>query len=135
MKMILEVEKKQPVQVKDFAQVEKALRALKSYGPHSFASLAREDGTYIQVAGGRVTCALELRMQPDNRHFRAYLVESKTRSKSQQTLMFGGGHLQLEYDEILFIDDVVVAFRAFFSSEPFPSEMKWRDVSKMFRNS
>jgi hypothetical protein len=135
MKMILEVEKKQPVQVKNFAQVEKELRALKSYGPHSFASLTREDGTYLQVAGGRVTCVLELREQPENRHFRAYLVGSSARSKTQQTIMFGGGMLQLEYDEVLFIDDVVVAFRAFFNSEPFSDEMKWRDVSKIFRNS
>jgi hypothetical protein len=135
MKMILEVEKKQPVQVKKFAQVEKELRALKSYGPHSFASFTRGDGTYLQVAGGRVTCALELREQPEGRHFRAYLVGSSARSKTQQTLMFGGGMLQLEYDEVLFIDDVIVAFRAFFNSEPFPDEMKWRDVSKIFRNS
>lgn len=132
--MILEVEKKQPIQVRDFSKVEKALRALKSYGPHSFASLTREDGTYLQVAGGRVTCALEMRVQPDHKHFRAYLETPRARSRDQQILMFGGGHVQMKYDEVLFIDDVLVAFKAFFDSEPFPGNIKWRDMSEVLKN-
>lgn len=50
--LLLEIEGKKPVQVQDFALVEKTLRSLKSYGPASFAILTKEDGSYVQVAGG-----------------------------------------------------------------------------------
>tara|TARA_B100001778_G_scaffold332340_1_gene338446 strand:+ start:261 stop:386 length:126 start_codon:yes stop_codon:yes gene_type:complete len=32
-------------------------------------------------------------------------------------------------DEILFIDDVVEAFKSFYEKKPFPVEIKWRDMS------
>lgn len=134
MKMLLEVEKKAPSQVKDFEKVEDALRSLKSYGPHSFASLTKQDGSYVQVAGGRVTCVLEMRDRNGSQHWRAHLTESKVPFKGQQTLMFGGGHMTMEPDEVLFIDDVIAVFRAFFESAPLPDEVKWRDMSSLFGN-
>ena len=56
MKMLLEVEKRSPVQAESFAKIEQSLRSLKSYGPESFAILTAQDGSYLQVAGGRITC-------------------------------------------------------------------------------
>jgi hypothetical protein len=132
MKMLLEVEKKQAVQVSEFSKVEKALRSLKSYGPHSFASLTRHDDSYVQVAGGRVTCILEMRDQQNGIHWRAYLNNPRVPYEGQQTLMFGGGHMTMEADEVLFIDDVITAFRAFFDDSPYPDELKWRDMSHVF---
>ncbi|ROT97424.1 hypothetical protein EB810_06060 [Altererythrobacter sp. FM1] len=132
MKMLLEVEKTPPAQVQDFAKIEKSLRALKSYGPQSYASLIRPDGSYIQVAGGRVTCVLEIREMPSGKHWRAYLEEPKVPFKGEQTLLFGGGHMKMEPDEVLFIDDVVTAFRSFFDGVAFPENLRWRDMSQMF---
>ena len=62
--MLLEVENKPSRNVDDFQVVEKELRTLKSYGPSSFAILTNADGDFIQVAGGRVTCVVELKTRP-----------------------------------------------------------------------
>ncbi len=133
MKMLLEVEKKKPAQVHEFSKVEKVLRGLKSYGPQSYASLTKTDGSYLQVAGGGVSCVMEMREKPSDRHWRAYLEVAKVPFKGQQTLMFGGGHMTMEPDEVLFIEDVVAVFRAFFESKPFPKDIKWRDMSQIVR--
>lgn len=134
MKMILEVEKKEPVVVEKFSSVEKALNSLKSYGPSSYASLTKEDGSYLQVAGGRVTCVLEYRVPSDQKHLRAYLATPKVSYEGTQTLMFGGGHMNMEPDEMLFIDDVIAAFKAFFNAESLPENLLWRDMPGMFDN-
>ncbi|MHA3916184.1 hypothetical protein [Halovulum sp. GXIMD14793] len=129
MKMLLEVEKKKPTQVKNFDSVEKALRDLKSYGPHSFAILTAQDGSYLQIAGGRVTCVLEHRNRNDGKHHRAYLAQAKVPFEGKQTLMFGGGHMTMQPDEVLFIDDVVEVFRAFFEGNALPDRIQWRDMT------
>ncbi|WP_082267132.1 MULTISPECIES: hypothetical protein [Komagataeibacter] len=132
--MILKVENKKPIEVSEFSTIEKALRSLKSYGPRSYAILENSDGSYIQVAGGRVTCVLELREKKDNKHLRAYLPVPHVCYTGEQTLMFGAGKVKMQPDEILFIDDVVSAFRAFFENLPFPSTIKWRDMSNIFND-
>ncbi|WP_292056358.1 MULTISPECIES: hypothetical protein [unclassified Martelella] len=48
----------------------------------------------MQVAGGRVTCVLELRDQQASKHWRAYLEKAKVPFEGEQTLMFGGGHMK-----------------------------------------
>lgn len=83
----------------------------------------------MQVAGGRVTCVLELRDQQASKHWRAYLEKTKVPFEGEQTLMFGGGHMKMQPDEILFIDDVVEAFKSFYEKKPLPVEIKWRDMS------
>ncbi len=130
--MLLEIENKKPVHVDMFQLVEKALRRLKSYGPSSFACLSDADGAYVQIAGGRVTCVVERRMPSGGRHFRAYLASARVPFEGTQTLSFGAGQLNMEPDEILFIDDVIPVFEAFFNSEPLPSNIYWRDMSDYF---
>lgn len=130
--MLLEVENKTPCSVNDFKIVEKHLKNLKSYGLHSFASLQRADGSYIQVAGGRVTCIVEWRDIRTGQHWRAWLPTPRVAYTGQQTLMFGGGDMTMQPDEILFIDDVIVTFQAFFESCPFPSYIEWRNMNYLF---
>lgn len=129
MNMVLEVEKRSPIYPKKFGEIEKALRALRSYGPQSYASLTRPDGSYVQVAGGRVTCALEMYERLQSKHWRAYLEEPRVPFDGQQILSFGGGQLNLEPDEILFIEDVIGVFMAFFELRNTPDFIKWRDIS------
>ncbi|WP_308719054.1 hypothetical protein [Komagataeibacter xylinus] len=128
----MKVENKDPVKVDNFSKIEKSLRSLKSYGPCSYAILENDDGSYIQVAGGRVTCVLELREKNQDRQFRAYLSVPHVCYTGEQTLMFGAGQVKIQPDEILFIDDVVAAFKAFFEKTPFPLNIKWREMSHIF---
>ncbi|MEL6101357.1 MAG: hypothetical protein AAFR71_16380 [Pseudomonadota bacterium] len=126
--MILEAEKQEPSNVSDFGRVETTLRKLKSYGPSSFASLTSVDGSYVQVAGGRVTCILEYRATNSNALSRAYLAEKRSPFEGIQTLVCGAGHIKMMPDEILFIDDVIPVFEAFYMGASFPEVVLWREV-------
>ncbi|WP_136444012.1 hypothetical protein [Pacificoceanicola onchidii] len=124
--MLLEAENKNPVRVADFSTVERVLRGLKSHGKTSFASLTKDDGSFVQVAGGRVTCILERRAKGSSDIQRAFLFDVKSPFKGTQTLVCGAGHIEHQPDEGLFIDDVIACFRAFFKGWDFPSEIGWR---------
>jgi hypothetical protein len=126
--MLLEIEGKKPVQVRDFALVEKALRSLKSYGPASFAILTQEDGSYVQVAGGRLTCVVERRSAGAGKQMRARYERAKVPFEGSQTLVFGGGKLEAEPEEILFIEDVILIFKAFWEGSAGTAVIAWRDM-------
>ena len=131
--MTFEIEGKPPAMADKFAQVEKGLRKLKSYGPHSFASLTHENGSYIQVAGGGQTCVIEKR-SADGTHLRAYLETPRVPFEGEQTLVFGGGRITMQPNEILAIDGVIELFRVFFGKDDAPDWVHWRDMSAMFDN-
>lgn len=125
--MLLEQERKPAKRVATFKPVETALRRLCSYGPSSFAVLTADDGSFIQFAGGGATCVLEWRRAGDDAPRRAYLARKKVQFEGPQVLMFGGGHMQMAPEEILFADDVVAAFRAFFEGGEVPGALLWRE--------
>lgn len=131
MKMTLEVEGRKPVYTSSFRQVEKSLRRLRSYGPNSFANLTKEDGSYLQIAGGGVTCVLEMHEMPGGKHWRAYLDKPKVPFEGQQKMMFGGGEITMEADEILFIDDAITIFKCFFDETMDLCGVGWRDMSHL----
>ena len=127
--MIFEVDGKRVNGEVTLARLGKTLRSLKSYGPKSFACLTLADGSYMQVAGGRVTCILERREAGASMMFRAYLEEPRAPFSGPQTFSFGGGTLTVEPDEFLFIeDDVIPAFEAFFNGDALPARLKWRAI-------
>jgi hypothetical protein len=70
--MRLEVENKPVIEHVNAAQLRSAITGLRSYGPSSYASLTDEQGNYLQVAGGGITCLLERRDAATGRHYRAY---------------------------------------------------------------
>lgn len=135
MRMLLEVEGKRPEQVREFAKVELALKELEATGPHSFASLTRQDGSYVQVAGGKHQCVVEKRDVSDNTHWRAYHSETCSPSDAEHILSFGGGQMTMAKEEIFSIDEVISVWRAFFEASSFPPGMEWRDMTEMFRGS
>ncbi len=135
MRMLLVVEGKRPEQVREFAKVEAALRELDSYGPHSYASLTRQDGSYIQVAGGEQKCLIEKRDIVDNTHWRAHLAKAISPSDVPQVLKFGGGQMTMAAHEIFFIEDVISVWRSFFYTEPFAADIIWRQMTEIFRKS
>jgi hypothetical protein len=72
-----------------------------------------------------------MREMPSAKLWRAYMDEPRVPFEGLQTLMFGGGRLEVEPGETLFIDDVVCIFRAFFLFQAFPGRIKWRDMSRL----
>ena len=125
--MLFEVEGKASVEQPKLAFIERSLRELKSYSKHTFASLQHSDGSYMQVAGGQVTCILERRDVGSSRMLRGYLAKARAPFVGTQMLSFGGGTVLAEPDEFLFMeDDVIPAFQAFFDRQPLPADVKWR---------
>lgn len=127
--MRLEVEKKAPVDNVSEEKVRAAILALRSYGPSSFASLTDEEGNYLQVAGGGVTCMLERREASSGRHYRAYGEEPSKVYPDGTLLMFGGGKIALQADEWFTAPVVADAFLAFLNGQELPSSIRWRDVT------
>lgn len=133
MVLLLVVEGKKPQQVRDFVKVEAALTELDASGPHSYASLTHQDGSYVQVAGGKQECLIEKRDITSNTHWRAHLATARSRSATPHVLTFGGGQMTLAEDEVFTIDEVISIWRSFFDKEPFTTDIAWRDVTDMLR--
>jgi hypothetical protein len=132
--MRLEAENKSPIQNATAADVRAALSKLRSYGPSSYASLTDVHGSYLQVAGGGVTCMLEWRDAVTGHHFRAHNDTPNKVFPDGTILSFSGGEVKLKSDEWLTIPTVEKAFLAFLASEPLSSLIKWRDISAIFES-
>ena len=129
MSLVLEIEGKQPHHDPTPKVVERELRKLRSYGKSSFASLTRKDGSYLQVAGGGVGCLLERRSIPEQRHFRAFVVEPRVPFEDGTELVFGGGRIKLMRDEWLDIGTVTKVFLHFLTDPAASDGVQWRDVT------
>jgi hypothetical protein len=131
--MRLEVESRPPIDNATEAQVRTAVLGLRSYGPSSFASMTDEAGNYLQVAGGGVTCMLEMRDASTGRHYRAYHDVDRPTHPDGTLLVFGGGEIALRADEWFAAPLVADAFVSFLKGEKLPSSIKWRDVTDLFQ--
>jgi hypothetical protein len=131
--LLLKVEGKRPEQVREFSTVETALRELDASGPHSFATLTRQDGSYVQVAGGKEKCLIEKRDIPHQMHWRAYWRPVSATSDSLQVITCGAGQITARADEIFSVEDVVSIWRSFCYNKPSASEVMWRSMSEIFR--
>ena len=119
MVMLLEVEGKRAEQVRKFEKVKAALRELESFGPHSYASLTRQDGSYVQVAGGKKKCLIEMRDFGDKKHYRASFAMAETALGQEQVIECGAGHITVLANEVFSIEDVISVWRSFFQGIPF----------------
>lgn len=130
----LEVEGAQPRAVKDRSEVEKALRKLTPVGKPSFAILDSGLGSYLQVAGGQVSCAVELHMglRPTKpRQWRAVMETPHRNYSVPVTKHFGAGTLLVQPDEVLWIDDVVAVVDEFLQGQEFPASVRWRELVEL----
>lgn len=130
--MRLEVESRPPIDNATEAQVRTAVLGLRSYGPSSFASMTDEAGNYLQVAGGGVTCMLEMRDAAARRHYRAYQDVDRPIHPDGTLLVFGGGEIPLKADEWFAAPMVADAFVSFLKGEELTSSIRWRDVTSLF---
>lgn len=124
--MILEQEGKKTVDNPTVNQIKKAISSLRSYGPSSFASITNSEGKYLQVAGGGITCMLELYDPETNQRFRAFSDKKNPAFPDGTLLVFGAGKLAMQSDEWFFADKVAEAFCNFSKEEPLPIDIKWR---------
>ncbi len=127
--MRLEVERKAAVEQPTEKVVRSALMRLRSYGPQSYASLTDDEGNYLQVAGGGVTCLLERRDARSGDHFRGYHDKPSPVFGDGTALVFSGGEVRLNADEWFTASAVADAFAAFLTGAPLPDNIRWRDVT------
>jgi hypothetical protein len=131
--MLFEVENEAPKRDPAAAQVSAAITKLRSYGPSSFASITDAQGSYLQVAGGGLTCLLERRAAAGGQHFRAYLEAPGGIHPDGTILAFSGGQIKLQADEWLSAPLVIEAFTAFLQGHALPASIRWRDITPIFK--
>ena len=124
--MKLEVEGKAGISNPTAAQVARAIRSLKSYGRSSYASLTNESGNYVQVAGGGISCMVELFEVPTEVRSRAFHDKPNAARPGGTILVFGAGNIPMRSDEWFMANQVVEIFLAFHATAPFPSYVSWR---------
>ncbi|MDW3684257.1 hypothetical protein RA280_21375 [Cupriavidus sp. CV2] len=126
--MRLEVEGKAPVCGPSDAKVSKAIKSLRSYGPSSYASLTDDNGSYMQVGGGGVTCLLEKFDAEKGKRYRAYHGMPNAAYPDGTLLVFSAGNIPMKSDEWFRSDQVAEIFIAYLHRLPEPECVRWRDA-------
>ncbi len=124
--MKFEVESKASVNNPTPALIARAIQSLNSYGRSSYASLTNESGSYVQVAGGGVSCMVELFDTSAEIRFRAFHDKPNAARPDGTLLVFGAGNLPMRSDEWFMAHQVVEIFLAFHSNATFPDYVRWR---------
>ncbi|QOF76338.1 hypothetical protein [Variovorax sp. 38R] len=106
--------------------LESRLLALRSYGRHSFASLTDDQGNYLQVAGGGVTCMVERFDALSSTMVRAFHDKPSPIFPDGTMLAFGAGELRLMSDKWFQANAVVAIFLCFKHCRKYPVNVHWR---------
>lgn len=109
-------------------QIKRTIKALKSYGHHSYASLIDGSGRYVQVAGGGVRCMVEQFDPRSGVRLRAFHDKPNPVCPDGTILSFGAGNIPLKSDEWFMSDQVVEIFISFLEGKEFPGYVSWRSV-------
>lgn len=126
--MKLEIEGKKSIEEAQESQIRRAIKALKSYGPSSYASLTDSSGNYVQVAGGGVSCMVERYEIGNAARFRAFHDTPSPVRPDGTILSFRAGNIPMRSDEWFMSDQVAEVFISFLKGEPFPSYVHWREA-------
>jgi len=108
---------------------ETSLRRLleqKQGGDNTFAILEADDGSYVQMVGGGVACCVEWRDLKRGRHYRAFVEPPRVPWTAVSTL----GTVQVNPEEIVFIEQVVEVFTSFMNGEVCSRDLRWRDITE-----
>lgn len=124
--MLLTCEGKPSVQNPKASQIRKILRSLRSYGASSYASLTKDNGSYLQVAGGGVTCLLELYRADTGERLRAFQNIKHKAFPDGTLLIFRAGEIPMMADEWFMADQVSDIFCCFLEGSEFPVAIQWR---------
>lgn len=127
--MILEREGKSPIRNPTTAQIEGALRKLRTVGPSAFASVTAPDGTYLQTAGSPAGLVLERREGSSDSHFRAFQSPPVVPFEDGTELVFTAGRIALRTGEWFQLRQVIEIFAAFVEHRALPAYVQWRDLT------
>lgn len=128
MAMRLEAQKKAAIESPSDAKVRRAIMSLRSYGPSSYASLTDDNGSYIQVGGGGVSCLVEEFDAVKGIRHRAYHGTQNAAFPDGTILVFSAGKIPMKSDEWFRSDQVADIFVAYLNRLPEPGYLKWRDA-------
>jgi len=93
----------------------------------SFANLAAEDGSFVQVAGGPGLFLLE-RRELSGTHSRACQDHPVAIHPDGTVLQSSAGNFCLAQDEWFLLKQIVEVFEAFSNGQPLPSYVRWRNL-------
>jgi hypothetical protein len=124
--MKFDIEGKAGIAMPTQAQISRAIKSLRSYGPSSYASLTDNAGNYLQVAGGGVSCMVEHFEIGGERRRRAFHDNSSPVRPDGTILVFGAGNIPMQSDEWFMSNEVVEIFLAFLIGKSFPPSIHWR---------
>ena len=126
--MLLEAENRKALHNPDPELLIEYLFDLDPGGNSSFAYLTRDDGSYVQAAGGGTACVLKWRDIAHARHNRAYRLDLANQADQSIAVLYSGAEIQVSANERHRIETVVEAFLAFLAGQPFPLTLGWRDI-------
>jgi len=124
--MRLECEGKPAIENPKPSQIRKVISSLRSYGLSSYASITNSQGSYLQVAGGGVTCLLEIYHSDTGKRFRAF-GDTKNKVFPDGTLLvFRAGKIAMQSDEWFMADKIAEVFCNFLEGKELPEDIHWR---------
>ncbi|UBM07890.1 hypothetical protein [Cupriavidus metallidurans] len=97
--MKFEIEGKVGISIPTPSQISRAVKSLRSYGPSSYASLTDESGSYVQVAGGGITCLVEHFDASTGTRSRAFHGKPNPVFPDGTILVFRAGKIPMRSDE------------------------------------
>ncbi|WP_431263013.1 hypothetical protein ACQ859_23515 [Roseateles chitinivorans] len=124
--MNFECESKAPISEPEDIQIRRAIAGLKSYGKSTFASITDEQGNYVQVLGGGVTCLLEYFNAETTVRLRGVTNVANPVFPDGTVLVVRGQHIPMRSDEWFRFDLVADVFCAFRARRAFPFDVQWR---------
>jgi hypothetical protein len=108
--MKFDIQGKEGIAAPTPAQIVRAIKSLRSYGPSSYASLTDDAGNYVQVAGGGISCMVEHIEIDGERRRRAFHDKPSPVRPDGTILVFGAGNIPMRSDEWFMSDQVVEIF-------------------------
>ena len=124
--MKFDIEGKDGIPAPTPAQISRAIKSLRSYGPSSYASLTDDAGNYVQVAGGGISCLIEHFKIDGERRARAFHDKPSPARPDGTILVCRAGDIPMRSDEWFMSDQVAKVFLSFLSGNPFPPFVHWR---------
>ena len=124
--MRLECEGKNQIENPKSSQIRKIISSLRSYGSSSYASITNSQGSYLQVAGGGVTCLLERYEFNTGKRYRAFSDIKNKAFPDGTLLVFRAGKIAMQADEWFMSDKVAEVFCCFLEGRELPKDIHWR---------
>jgi Immunity protein Imm1 len=112
-------------------RIRSELKRIHGVTPSSWAVLKSRSGSYLQVAGGGMTCVLEYQDQESGSRQRAWQDHAVVPPDwaDGTLLVFQAGAIPLNRDEWVRVEQVADAFAEFLHTGQLPQSLHWRVVT------